>query len=151
MSLSSLITPLSRTWTQYPYNDSGQLMGGQRNHQVEMNNLQADVFRNATQAQEISQAARAYSGSDVVNNLTQDEELKQDGYALNEKDIDIAPPDTANVPPKFKFNYLQRVTTDIATICVIMKKLTLMMTIMIIKIVQIAITSMSLFGLCMRL
>jgi len=113
MSLSSLITPLSRTWTQYPYNDSGQLMGGQRNHQVEMNNLQADVFRNATQSQEISQAARAYSGSDVVNNLTQDEELKQDGYALNDKNVNIAPPDTANVPPKFRFNYLQRVTTDI--------------------------------------
>lgn len=113
MSLSSLITPLSQTWTQYPYNDSGQLMGGQRNHQVEMNNLQADVFRSAVQAQEISQAARAYSGSDVVNNLTQDEELKQDGYALNEKDVNIAPPNMANVPPEFKFNYLQRVITDV--------------------------------------
>ena len=112
MSLTSLLTPLSRTWTQYPYNDSGQLMGGQRNHQAELNNLQSDVFRNAEQTQDIMQAARAYSGSEVVNNLSQDEELRQDGYALNTKEVDIAPPNAATAPPGFNYNYLQRVITD---------------------------------------
>jgi len=112
MSTSSLITPLSQTWTQYPYNDTGQLMGGQRNHKVELDNLQSDVFRNANQTQDIVQAARAYSGSDVVNNLTQDEEIRQDGYALNKKEVEIEPTTVANVPANFNFNYLQRVLTD---------------------------------------
>jgi bacterioferritin (cytochrome b1) len=110
--MSSFITPLSQTWTQWPYKDTGQLMGGQRNHQVQLDNLQSDVFRNAQQTQDIVQAARAYSGSDVVNNLTQDEEINQDGLAVNEKEVVIEPTTVANVPAGFNFNYLQRVVTD---------------------------------------
>lgn len=111
MTLPAL-TPNSATWNQLPYKDTGQLLGGQRNHQATLSNLQSDVFRNAEQTQDIVQSARSYSGADTVNNLTQSEFVKQDGLSVNDKKINIAPPGPAGVPPEFKFNYLQRVLTD---------------------------------------
>lgn len=112
MGFSSLITPLSNTWEQLPYKDTGQLLGGQRNHQTELNGLVSDVFRNADQTQDVVQAGRAYSGANTVNNLTQDEAIKQDGLSVNTKNVNIEPPVPSFIDPNFHFNYLQRVITD---------------------------------------
>jgi len=98
-----------------PYSDPGSLFGGVRRRVAEILGLQADVFRQASQNQSISQSGRAFSGAQVTNEMTQTTTLSQDATSENTKNIiiDDADSDSADIPAGFNFNYLQKNLTQI--------------------------------------
>ena len=92
-----------------PYSDPGSLSGGIREHRAILNNLQADAFRSASQAQNTGQAARAFSGAQVTNEQTQNATLTQTATAENVKDVTINAVTGENEhAANFNFNYLQQ-------------------------------------------
>lgn len=94
--------------------DPGMLMGGIRNHQVEINGISSEFIRNADQGQDVFQTSRAFYGAVNNNNLTQSEYVDQSGISSNTKEVEITPPaPNNNISPNFHHNYLQRVITDV--------------------------------------
>ena len=93
----------------FPYSDPGSLSGGVREHRAILNNLQADAFRSASQAQNTGQAARAFSGAVVTNEQTQTASLSQLATADNTKNVTIgAVTGTNEHSAEFNANYLQQ-------------------------------------------
>jgi hypothetical protein len=94
--------------------NSGQLLGGRRARIIDLRNLQADIFRLATQSQFVVQKGRAFSGAQVTNDLKQKERLSQEAVAENSKTISIrdANANLADLSP-FNANYIQSILTRI--------------------------------------
>jgi len=99
----------------YPYKDPGSLFGGIRTRIAEILNLQADIYRQATQSQSIVQKGRAFSGAQVTNDMTQTESISQDALAENNKNLTIRDADTNadDIPAGFNSNYLEKVLTQL--------------------------------------
>ena len=97
-----------------PYSDSAQLQGGVRNHRAILNNVQADALRSASQDQTTSQAARAFSGSNVTNSQTQTASLAQTATATNIKGVQIDAVTGTNANANgFNHNFLEGFLTGI--------------------------------------
>ena len=92
-----------------PYTDAGSLMGGVREQRAVLNNIQADAFRSAAQAQNITQRAEANSGADVDNDQEQDVTLNQTADAMTERMVTINAVTGTNAnADSFNSNYLQQ-------------------------------------------
>ncbi len=97
-----------------PYSDSAQLQGGVRNHRAILNNVQADAHRSASQDQTTSQAARAFTGSNVTNSQTQTASLAQTATATNIKGVQIDAVTGTNAnADAFNHNFLEGFLTGI--------------------------------------
>jgi len=95
-----------------PYSDPGSLLGGFREHQVVLKNLQADAFRSASQKQDTGQDARANSGADVDNVHAQSATLEQSPRVQNIKTNTINAVTATNAnAASFNVNYLQNYLT----------------------------------------
>ena len=95
-----------------PYSDPGSLLGGFRDHQVVLKNLQADAFRSASQKQDTGQDARANSGANVNNVHAQTATLEQRPSVQNVKTNTITPVTATNANATgFNLNYLQSYLT----------------------------------------
>lgn len=95
-----------------PYSDPGSLLGGFREHQVVLKNLQADAFRSASQKQDTGQDARANSGANVDNVHAQGATLEQRPNVQNIKTNTINAVTATNAAAaSFNFNYLQNYLT----------------------------------------
>lgn len=76
-------------WARSPYIDPDSLFGGVRTREAVMQGLQADAFREASQSQQVGQAASSYSGAATTNDQSQNAEVSQDVTAINTKDLEL--------------------------------------------------------------